>query len=199
MAFINFEGFKKIVDAYNTFNTDTLESLYVKFGKEVVDNYFDRYYSSLSEDEIAKFSEKYSAYFEVKEKESENTTKEDILISEDLREMNIASDSVYALKTIAGSFSLMSSEFELEQGLKLQKAKKNLCIINTESKNNLSLYPKLNLEKIFLSIRDKGDIDLLSLIKKLPYSLNDSSILKADINDIKKYLKLCKTGVPNRG
>ena len=37
----------------------------------------------------------------------------------------------------------------------------------------------------------------MNLIKKLPYSLHDENILKEDISDIKKYLKLCKDGIPN--
>lgn len=86
-------------------------------------------------------------------------------------------------------YSLMSKEEEYIQGKILCTYKEKIKIMVKEN-NKYSLYPNLNLEKIFLSINKKEDLKNIELIKKIPYLIGDESIFKDQIEDLNYFLKI---------
>lgn len=212
MASLKFEQFKKIVDEFDEFNIETLKALYSKFDKQIIDRHFDRYYNMIGENEVNEFAQKFLVYFEQKEKD-ENAMDDIIRKSaDDLKTDKMLDDTVYAVCFSNSNCSVMSPDEEKKYGYDLLNGRNNLKIISDIyiTVNNgrgikshdkevkiIPLYPKLKLEEIFLSIKDFDDLELLKSIKRLPFSLGDDSVLKDDFNDIKKYLSLCKYGIPS--
>lgn len=181
MTKVNYEQFIEILSKYENFNYKVLKAMYDEFGKDKVDEYFDKYYQSLEESEILGFLKKYSVYF--KQKTSEY---DDFIDSNDF-EVNSVVDM---MMRNAAKFSVMSSKFEYEQGLIIEQARKKLNIIK-KNIDEYKLYPSLNIEKILLSVKTIEDLDTIKKITKIPYILEDDSVLKNDIMIVKKYLKSC--------
>lgn len=211
MTTFSFEQFKNFIEGLDYFDIEILKSLYKKYDKVVIDGYFERYIHSLDESNIESFSIKFSAYFELREKEDDYMMQDELCLLEKNNDKKILSDIVYSLVHAASRYSVMNLEEEKKYGSDLNNGRSNLKILEEQyvfldkkfddlpgKKTTItSLYPKLNLEKIFLSIKDENDVELLNSVKKLPYSLGDESILRNDIDIIRKYIKLCKTGIPS--
>lgn len=106
-------------------------------------------------------------------------------------------DMVKTIIDASARLPIMSVEMANEQGENLKNGRDNLIIIEKEASSEA--YPKLKLEEIFLSIKNEEHIQLLKLVKSLPFKLEDEMILKKDIPYISKYLKLCKNGIPSKG
>ena len=193
MSIINYNQFRELLSKYSNFDRKTLLALYDEFGKSYVDNFFERYYRSLEEKELEEFLNKYSAYLEQKEQdEIEKTEKE---LENEKSDKNVG-DLISTLIETATNYPLMSKEEEIEHGTNLNKGKANLNIIKKQDKE-VKLYPKLEIEKILLSVKSAYNLELLINLKKLPYLLNDESILKDDIEIIRKYLKSFKNSIPS--
>ena len=120
MTKVNYEQFIEILSKYENFNYKVLKAMYDEFGKDKVDEYFDKYYQSLEESEILGFLKKYSVYF--KQKTSEY---DDFIDSNDF-EVNSVVDM---MMRNAAKFSVMSSKFEYEQGLIIEQARKKLALV----------------------------------------------------------------------
>lgn len=177
MTKINYEQFIEIIGKYRIFDKLTLKALYEEFGEEVIDQYFEEYYQSLSEEEVPSFIEKYSVYFEK-------------ILSNNIEKDYSNYDSVSTIGLMIASslkYPIMTAEMEKEQGYVLEEATEKL-IIAKNINDGFILYPKIELEKIFLSVKNKKDLEGISRIKKLPYILNDDLILKDEISIIKKFL-----------
>ena len=181
MTNINYTQFREILDKYNTFNEKILRTLYSEFGKKKIDEFFETYYQSLTEEEVPIFLQKYSVYFDSKTIEDEDFETDYV---------DIGSVIALMLNDIQ-RYSLMSSEMELEQGKYLEQGTNELTILK-DINNPLILYPALNLEKIFLSVKSNESIDKLSKVRRLAFTLGDDSIFKDEdqIGDMKKFIKL---------
>lgn len=185
LKIIGFEHFKKILDAFDTFEEIDLQNLYKEYGKDKINIYFDRYFQMLDEEEISNFIQKFSAYFD----------KSIFRLSEEYKSLKYASGTVDALIASASNYKLMSFNEERQQALILNQGKKNLTIIEESDER---LYPKLNIGTILLSISDEDGVSQLRALNKLRYTLGDDSILKDEAPLINKYLKLCNFGIPNK-
>lgn len=185
MTNINYEQFIVLINKYKSFDKNTLNAMYEEFGKEKVDSFFDKYYGSLNEQELSKFLKKYAIYFE------ENQVKEET----DNDYCNY-SDIVSMMIYDANKYPIMDNKMEYEQGLILNEGRENLEIIDKNDDGLLSnLYPKVDVEKILLSIKSTNDIELLKKIKKLPFVLKDENIFRNDLKYISRYLKNCNDEV----
>ena len=178
MEKISYQKFLKLISLFSEFNDKTLLALYEKYGKELVNSYFEKASSTLSEDEFFAFAKKYSCYFERE-------------INNNINDVTDAS----ALKTIDYMFyslgtdntTLMSQNEEKYYGSILKEAKENLTICSCDNKN---LYPILNeLDIIKSVIYSENGITLLKEIKSLPYKLHDDNIFKGSLDKIKLFLK----------
>ncbi len=179
MEKISYEKFVKLLNEFTVFDEVTLKSLYKKYGKNLIDSYFDMICSNLNEQEFMIFSKKYSCFF-------------DNIV---LNELNDDFDPS-SLKSLNYTFyflgvkdtSLMSQNEEIYYGTILKEAKENLQVCQ-DSEN---LYPILCEMDIIKSLYFCGNarIDLLKDIKSLPYKLHDDNIFKGSLNNIKLYLKI---------
>lgn len=170
MEKLTYEQFVDLLKKYEQFDYKLLDKLFNEFGKSTIKTYFKRYYDELEEDEAMEFSKKYSVLFEKLKFASSNSNR-------DLY-TKFNKDS-----------SLMTKEEEYELGLVLEKGRKNLTIIN---ETKFDLYPKLNLEKIFLSLKNKEDLDLIKKLLKLPYVIEDDMLFLKERDFMKKYLSFNK-------
>jgi len=181
---ISYNQFIEIIGKYRIFDRLTLKALYEEFGEEVINKYFDEYYQSLNEEEASSFMEKYSVYFEK-------------LFSGNLEKDYSSYDSVSTIGLMIASslkYPIMTADMEKEQGYILEEAEKKLVIAKNINEDFI-LYPDLKLEKIFLSVKTKEHLELISKIKKLPYLLCDELVLKNDIEKIKKFLKVSSNSI----
>ena len=64
MEKISYEKFVKLVNSFDEFNEKLLFALYEKYGKEIINTYFDKMSSDLQENDFLIFAKKYSAYFD---------------------------------------------------------------------------------------------------------------------------------------
>ena len=64
MEKISYEKFVKLVNSFDDFNEKLLFALYEKYGKEIINTYFDKMSSDLQENDFLIFAKKYSAYFD---------------------------------------------------------------------------------------------------------------------------------------
>jgi len=212
MAIIKFETFKKFIDELEVFDIETLKYLYTKYEKIIIDDYFKRYYHSLTVDsDIENFFNKYSVFFEQMEKDDEALTEKVRSIADEERADKVVDDVVYSIFNEISQHPLMNEVEEEKYGYDLKNGKEKLTILKDNSYvldkkfddeeekycKVISLYPDLNLEKVFLSIKDLDDVDLLRTLTKLRFKLCDESILSHDIDNIVKYLNLCENGVPD--
>ena len=178
MEKISYQKFLKLINSFSEFNDKTLLALYEKYGKELVNSYFEKASSTLLEDEFFAFAKKYSCYFEKS-------------LDNDINEVTDAS----TLKTIDYMFyslgtdntTLMSQNEEKYYGSILKEGKENLTICICDNKN---LYPSLNeLDIIKSVIYSENGLTLLKEIKSLPYKLHDDNIFKGSLDKIKLFLK----------
>ena len=179
MSKLNYNQFIELINKYEKFDAKTLKAMYEEFGKNKINGYFEEYCQSLEMDKVGEFIKKYSAYFEQQNVDLDNN---DLLDGE-------IGNIVGMLVNSAAQYSLMTAEFERQQGYILEETKKELTIIRNIDDESI-LYPTLEIEKILVSVKSKEDLDNIDMIRKLPYKLGDESILKNDINTIKKFLKL---------
>ena len=189
MSKISYQQFVELLEKYDNFNEITLKAMYNEFGKDLINGFFDRYYQKLPDYELDKFIKKYSAYFE----QQLVDLKAETFSASDVEKMSVG--DVLIKKSLA--FSLMSSDFERDQAMKMNEGRKKLKIIKPLSSDNV-LYPDLQLEKIFLSVRKPEDLECIARLKKLPFFLHDESILRKEYDDIKKFLKLSGNGILSR-
>jgi len=186
MSNITFQQFLELINKYDKFDEEILDAMYEEFGKEKINNYFEKYYQNLEEEESLEFTKKYSAYFERQLKDFEKKE----------NSIKILDDTAGMIINNTYNFPIMDAKFEREQGLILAEARDNLKIIKS-LEDDYVLYPNLEIEKILLSIKSQEDLKSLSLLKKLPYTLGDDSILKNDLSYIKKYLKFSNGKILN--
>ena len=173
---INYFQFKEVLNKYNKFDKNVLNALYSEFGRDVITDYFNQYYSELSEEELSEFVKKYSAFFE----------QSDDYFFEAIDYKNV-SDVVGMIINNAAMYQLLTLEEEKEIGNIVKKGKNELVIIEDDDDK---LYPVLKMEEIFLSIKKAEQIGVLKKIKKLPIVLEDDSVLKREVELIRRYLKL---------
>ncbi len=173
---INYFQFKEVLNKYNKFDKNVLNALYSEFGRDVITDYFNQYYSELSEEELPEFVKKYSAFFE----------QSDDYFLEAIDYKNV-SDVVGMIINNATMYQLLTVEEEKEIGNVVKKGKNELVIIEDDDEK---LYPVLKMEEIFLSIKKAEQIELLKKIKKLPIILEDDSVLKSELDLVRRYLKL---------
>ena len=173
---INYFQFKEVLNKYNKFDKNVLNALYSEFGRDVITDYFNQYYSELSEEELPEFVKKYSAFFE----------QSDDYFLEAIDYKNV-SDVVGMIINNATMYQLLTVEEEKEIGNVVKKGKNELVIIEDDDEK---LYPVLKMEEIFLSIKKAEQIELLKKIKKLPIMLEDDSVLKSELDLVRRYLKL---------
>ena len=178
MEKISYEKFVKLVNSFDEFNEKLLFALYEKYGKEIINTYFDKMSSDLQENDFLIFAKKYSAYF-------------DNIYDGSLKNESGVTDLInhmfYSLGT--DNTSIMNQNEEIYYGNILNEAKAlSIC------ENNDNLYPKVNIAKILKSIYFSNDyennLELLKEIKSLPYKLGDDNILKGELQYIKTMLKL---------
>lgn len=184
MTKISYEQFLVLLSKYEKFNSKILYFLYDEFGKNIINEYFERYFESISKNDIDSFITKYSAYFD------ENIIELDEKIIDEYDSNGIVNMIVHR----AYKYSLMSNELEKELAVILKESKNKLSIVNNFD-NLLALYPELDIVKLFLSVKSSDDLEKLRFLIKIPYSYDDNSILKKEIPFIKRYLKICNNGV----
>ena len=180
MTKLSYLHFVELLGKYEKFDDKILNAMYNEFGKTTINEYFEEYYQKLDESEATEFIKKYSVYFEQELKEIN-----DSILSFDTN----VSDSADMIIKNTYNYTLMSPEFERAQGEILKDAKLKLNIINRDNEEEY-LYPMLQLEKIFLSVKNKEDLVNLDLLRKIPFSLGDDSIFKKERTIIKKFLSL---------
>lgn len=183
MENISYEKFVKLVNSFEKFNEKVLFALYEKYGKDIINAYFDKMSTNLKENEFMKFAQKYSAYF-------------DNIYDGTLKNESGVTDLIDHMFYCLGSdnTTLMNPNEEIYYGNILTEAKSlSIC------ENNDNLYPEVNIAKILKSIyfsnNYESDLELLKEIKSLPYKLGDDNILKRELKYIKQMLKL--TSKPN--
>ena len=178
MTKLTYLQFVELLSKYEKFDEKILKAMYNEFGKTTINEYFEEYYQKLEESDATEFIKKYSVYFEQELMEIDNSI---------LPFDNGFSDAADMIIKNSYNYTLMTPEFERAQGEILNEAKLKLNIIN---RDNDCLYPTLQLEKIFLSVKNKEDLNNLALLRKIPFSLKDESIFKSERAIIKKYLSL---------
>ena len=178
MEKISYEKFVKLVNSFDEFNEKLLFALYEKYGKEIINTYFDKMSSNLKENDFLIFAKKYSVYF-------------DNIYDGTLKNESNATDLIdqmfYSLGT--DNTRIMNQNEELYYGNILNEAKTlSIC------ENNDNLYPKVNIAKILKSVYFSNDyennLELLKQLKSLPYKLGDDNILKGELQYIKIMVKL---------
>ncbi len=183
MENISYEKFKKLLDSLSTFDEKTLYALYEKYGKKVINCYFDKMSGNLSEKEFLKFANKYSCYFD----SLANGIQDDIVDTSYLSTVDYMFHSLGTKES-----PLMNQNEETYYGRILKEGFDNLHICNF----NDSLYPSLRLNTIIKSVYYASDYEsaltYLKEIKSLPYKLGDEGILKNELGYIKKILALEK-------
>lgn len=184
MININYNEFVELINKYKKFDKKTLMAMYDKFGKNKINEYFEEYSQNLEEDEFIKFMEKYSAYFEqsLVELEEEETFSVEV------------GSTVTMLINNSLRYSMMNYELECEQGWILKDGREKLKIIK-EKNDDFMLYPDLNLEKIFLSVKTQEELDYVAKLKKIPFSIGEESYFQKYISDINKFLKISSNGI----
>lgn len=185
MTKITYEQFLSVLSKYDKFDSTILNAIYNEFGKDTINNYFERYFEGIDEEHIDEFISKYEAYFEAVSNEN------DVI---EVGEYDV-NGFINLVVHRSYKYPLMSFCDEQKYGLILKEGIDNLKIINPL--DDFTLYPKLNLAKLFLSVKNEDDVELISMIKKMPFSYDDASIFKEDLISLKKYIKLCKNGVPS--
>ena len=197
MEKISYEKFVKLVNSFDEFNEKLLFALYEKYGKEIINTYFDKMSSDLQEDDFLIFAKKYSAYFD---------NIYDGSLKNESGVTDLINHTFYSLGT--DNTSIMNQNEEIYYGNILNEAKAlSIC------ENNDNLYPKVNIAKILKSIYKPkaltsfnkippyiaitnaaincpANLELLKEIKSLPYKLGDDNILKGELQYIKTMLKL---------
>lgn len=190
MKNITYEQFCKKLNDFDIFTDVDLSNLYIEYGEEIINRYFERYSSNLGEQKFLEFANKFSVYFDkimskIDEKEYMYTDNDDI---------------VRYLLVTSSKLPLMSVNEEKLYGSYLKEGANNLLIVDRNTVSN-SLYPDINIEEILLSVVNSKNYSfitaLLKNIKSLPYKLNDDNICKNKIGYIKKYLKLFSSNKPN--
>lgn len=178
MENISYEKFVKLVNSFDEFNEKVLFALYEKYGKDIINTYFDKMSTNLQEKDFLNFAQKYSAYF-------------DNIYDGSLKNESGVTDLIDHMFYCLGSdnTTLMNPNEEIYYGNVLNEAKSlSIC------ENNDNLYPKVNIAKILKSIyfsdNYESDLELLKEIKSLPYKLGDDNILKEKLKYIKQMLKL---------
>lgn len=179
MTKLTYNQFLELISSYDVFEIKTLNAMYDEFGKNIINDYFERYYQSIEEENLSEFIKRYSAYFE--EQKIYDDVDTDYLK---------ADDSLAMILFSIAKFPVMASDFEYEQGLILENSKKDLKIIK-QNDDEYKLYPNLYIEKVLLSINNLEDIIYLKKLSNLPLALDDSAILKKEIVFIKKYIDFC--------
>lgn len=198
---IEYDKFVEIIKKYDKFNISDLKKLYTNYGKGKVDNFFDRYCSSLSEEDSIKFIEKFFVYFES-------------LTSVNDNKFNMDTTDTVGMMLNKNSGELLTLEEEIEFGKILKEGREKLTIILSSKTNNSNrkrfvlrnmeeidddeiLYPDIDIFKIIYSISEEEALNKLKDLKHLPFVLHDDNIFKKEIPVIKKYLKLCSNGIIN--
>jgi len=179
MTKLTYNQFIEIISNYDVFDKKKLLAMYDEFGKNRINDYFDRYYQSIEEENLSEFIKRYSAYFD--EQKIYDDVDTDYLK---------ADDSIAMILLTIAKFPVMSSDFEYEQGLIIENSKKDLKIIK-QSDDEYKLYPNLDIEKLLLSINNMEDVKSLKKLTNLPLVLDDSAILKKEMFFIKKYIDFC--------
>lgn len=183
MENISYEKFKKLLDSLSTFDETTLNALYEKYSKKVVNYYFDKMSGNLSEKEFINFANKYSCYFD----SLTNAVQDDNV---DTFYLGTIDYMFHALGT--QEIPHMNQNEEAYYGKVLKEASENLHICNFDD----NLFPSLRMDTIIKSVyyaRDyESALSILKEIKSIPYKLGDESILKNEIKYIKKFLALEK-------
>lgn len=185
MTNITYEQFLSVLSKYDKFDSTILNAIYNEFGKDTINNYFERYFEGIDEEHIDEFISKYEAYFDAISNEN------DVI---EIGEYN-ANGFINLVVHRSYKYSLMNYDDERKYGLILKEGIDNLKII--KPLDDYTLYPKLDLARLFLSVKSEEDIKLISMIRKIPFSYDDDSVLRDDLISLKKYLKLCKNGVPS--
>lgn len=181
MEQLSYEKFNKLLDSFPQFNENILKGLYKKYGRKLINSYFEKMISSLNETEFLTFSKKYSSYF-------------DGLIIDNLSDdidPSFLKEKDYMYYSLGiENMPLMSQNEEVYYGNILNEGKNNLHIL--EDSDNL--YPTLKIGSIIKSIYFASDYDAsLSLVKELkslPYKLNDESIFKNEVRYLKALVSL---------
>lgn len=178
---INYNGFLELIEKYkNNFSINVLKAMYDEFGEEQINKYFNYRYQNLDESDALIFYKNYYAYFE---------TQISVINESDNNIINCENDDIVkCLINNASVYPLMDYETEKEHGINLDNGKNNLTIINEVS--DYMLYPDLYLEKIFLSVKNLSDLELVKKIKKISFTLKDESIFSKENVDIKKFISL---------
>jgi len=185
MTKITYEQFLSVLSKYDKFDSTILNAIYNEFGKDTINNYFERYFEGIDEEHIDEFISKYEAYFDAISNEN------DVI---EIGEYNV-NGFINLVVHRSYKYSLMNYDDERKYGLILKEGIDNLKII--KPLDDYTLYPKLDLARLFLSVKSEEDIKLISMIRKIPFSYDDDSVLRDDLISLKKYLKLCKNGVPS--
>lgn len=181
MEQLSYEKFNKLLDSFPQFNENILKGLYKKYGRKLINSYFEKMISTLNETEFLTFSKKYSSYF-------------DGLIIDNLSDdidPSFLKEKDYMYYSLGiENMPLMSQNEEVYYGNILNEGKNNLHIL--EDSDNL--YPTLKIGSIIKSIYFASDYDAsLSLVKELkslPYKLNDESIFKNEVRYLKALVSL---------
>ena len=184
MTKITYEQFLGVLSKYEKFDSNILNAMYNEFGKNVINNYFEMFFDSIDDVVIDDYISKYEAYFDAVSNEN------DVI---EIGEFNV-NGFINLVVHRSYKYPLMSFEEEQKYGLILNEGVENLKIIYPL--DEYTLYPKLNLAKLFLSVKNEKDVELISIIRKIAFSYDDESILKDDLVYLKRYLALCKDGIP---
>lgn len=178
MENISYEKFIKLLDSFDLFDEKLLFALYEKYGKDVINYYFDKMSKNMNEQEFMEFSKKYSAYFD---------NIYDGQLKNDYEVTNLVNHMFYAFGS--KDTTIMSSNEETYYGNILNESKVNLNIC----KNGDGLYPDVDVAKILKSIYCSDYYDenlkLLKDLKSLPYKLSDENIFKKELKYFKQMLK----------
>lgn len=185
MTKITYEQFLGVLSKYEKFDSNILNIMYNEFGKNVINNYFEMFFDSIDDVVIDDYISKYEAYFDAVSNENEVM---------EIGEFNV-NGFINLIVHRSYKYPLMSFEEEKKYGLILNEGLENLKIIYPL--DEYTLYPKLNLAKFFLSVKNEKDVELISIIRKIAFSYDDESVLKDDLVYLKRYLVLCKNGIPS--
>jgi len=175
---INYNEFLEVLKKYEEFDEKDLINLYEKYGQKTIVAFFDIHLDNLNEEEKKSFMEKYLVYFERRNSEIDNYL---TLRNEIVPRGKIVYD-------VLSDYPVMSQEEESEQGLILNDCKSKLTIIKEEK--DFELYPRLNLEKILLSVKNQEDLMHIKLICDISYLLKDDNIFKEEKVYLKKFIEL---------
>jgi len=176
---ISYEDFKNLILSYSDFTVSIIENLCFKYGNDIIMLYFEK----LCEESLAEFTVVIDVYLQY-------VLKNDVKFDDSF----VGSIDTLITNQVC-KYAIMNRQMEYEQGINLKKGRESLIIIKD---NKEGLYPSLEMEKIFLSVKDEEDVLLLRKIKRLSISLEDDNIFSKEISLINRYLSLCSFTIPNK-